>query len=88
MGVNVSEPRDTASGAAAGAAEKVSEIADQAVGVAREAGKRARAAAESAYGQGNDLLGVVEDATRQNPLRALLVAGAIGLVVGYLARRS
>jgi len=90
--VNVSGPEDTAGGAAAvrgsEAAEKVSEVADQAVGVAREAGKRARAAAESAYGQGSGLLEDIEDATRQNPLRALLVAGAIGFGVGYLAQRG
>ena len=92
MGVHVSEPKDRASGTitelVSGAAEKVSEVADQAVGVAREAGNWARAAAESAYGQGNGLLEDIEDATRQNPFRALLVAGAIGFGFGYLARRG
>jgi ElaB/YqjD/DUF883 family membrane-anchored ribosome-binding protein len=92
MEVNVSEPNDTVSDAAAehlsAAAEKVSEVTEQAIGVAREAGKRARTAAESTYGQGRDLLEGIEEVTRQNPLRALLVAGAIGFRIGYLARRG
>jgi ElaB/YqjD/DUF883 family membrane-anchored ribosome-binding protein len=88
----VSEPKDTATGSAAEriseAAEKVSEVADQAVDVAREAANWSRAAAESAYGQATGLLEDIEDATRQNPLRTLLVAGAIGFGFGYLARRG
>jgi ElaB/YqjD/DUF883 family membrane-anchored ribosome-binding protein len=45
---------------------------------ATEAGRQAGAAAQSAYGAGNDMLDRVEGLARENVWASLLIAGALG----------
>jgi len=72
-------------------AEKVRGVAADAGGraqeLAREAGRQATAAAQTIYGSSNALLDAFEGAIRQNPLGALLVAGAAGYGIAYLFHR-
>jgi ElaB/YqjD/DUF883 family membrane-anchored ribosome-binding protein len=93
----VSNPKDTEDSASAiaqtvsGAADKVSRVAGQAAetaqGVAREAGRQASAVAESVYGQGGDLVDVIEGAIRGNPISSVLVAAAVGYGIARLSHR-
>jgi ElaB/YqjD/DUF883 family membrane-anchored ribosome-binding protein len=85
-GGKMSDPKDTigerAKTAIADTAETAKELATQAeegaVKLARSARQQASVVTDVAYTQGNVLIGVVEDAVRQNPWGALLVAGAVG----------
>jgi len=69
----------------------ISETAEKVRGVAADAGGRAqelaREAAQTIYGSSNALLDAFEGAIRQNPLGALLVAGAAGYGIAYLFHR-
>ena len=72
-------------------AETVKDAAIEAGGraqeFARETGRQASAAAQTLYGQGNDLLDVVERAVVENPWPALLAAGALGYGLACLIKR-
>jgi ElaB/YqjD/DUF883 family membrane-anchored ribosome-binding protein len=97
----VSDPEDTEDPASAiaqtvsGTVDKVSDVASHAAetaqGVAREAGRQARAVSQSTYGQSGDLIDVIEDTIRGNPISTVLVAAAIGYGIARLShhrRRS
>ena len=58
-------------------------VANRAMSAMREAG----AAAESLYDQGSEAGDYVLRMVSNNPLPALLVAGAVGYVIASLARR-
>jgi ElaB/YqjD/DUF883 family membrane-anchored ribosome-binding protein len=60
---------------------------DRAQTFAREAGRQATAAAETLYGQGNEMRDVIERAVVENPWPALLIAGAIGYGMACLVKR-
>jgi ElaB/YqjD/DUF883 family membrane-anchored ribosome-binding protein len=91
----VSDPKDAESSASAmaqtvsGAVDKVSSVAGQAAetaqDVAREARRQASAVVESAYGQGGDLIEVIKDTIRGNPISSVLVAAAIGYGIAHLS---
>jgi ElaB/YqjD/DUF883 family membrane-anchored ribosome-binding protein len=89
----VSDPKDTVASVVAetvsGAADKVSRVAGQAAetaqDVAREAGRQASAVTESVYGQGGDLIEVIEEAIRRNPVSSVVVAAAIGFGIARLS---
>jgi hypothetical protein len=53
--------------------------------VVREAGRQASAVAESVYGQGGDLIEVIEGAIRGNPISSVLVAAALGYGIARLS---
>lgn len=80
-----------AKGVMADAADRVMSYASDAGGkaqdLAREAGRQATAAAETIYETGGDLLGIVEDTIRQNPLGAVLLAGVAGYGLAWLFSR-
>jgi ElaB/YqjD/DUF883 family membrane-anchored ribosome-binding protein len=93
----MSDPKDTIGSAAERAKSAVADTADTlketvnragntAVAVAREAGRQTAEAADTIYGQGSDVLDVVEDTIRQNPLLAVLTAAAIGYGIGRYYR--
>jgi hypothetical protein len=84
---SVSAIAQTVSGAADKVSSVVSQAAETAEGVAREAGRRASAMAESAYGQGGDLIDVIEGAIRGNPIGSVLAAAAIGYGIAHLSLR-
>jgi hypothetical protein len=93
----VSDPKDPESNASAiaqtvsGAVDKVSSVAGHAAetaqDVAREARRQANAVVESAYGQGGDLVEVIEGAIRGNPISSVLVAAALGYGIARLSHR-
>jgi ElaB/YqjD/DUF883 family membrane-anchored ribosome-binding protein len=76
--------RDTASDVAG----KASDVAGQAQEYAREAGRQATAAAQSLYGQSNEVLDVVESFARENVWGALLIAGAVGYGLACLVKST
>ena len=76
--------KDTASDAAGMA----SDVAGRAQEYAREAGRQATAAAQSVYGQSNEMLDVVEGFARENVWSALLIAGAIGYGLACLVKST
>jgi ElaB/YqjD/DUF883 family membrane-anchored ribosome-binding protein len=92
------DPKDTAGdatqqakGVIAETAERVKGAAldagDRAQAFAREAGRQATAAAETLYGQGNEMRDVIERTVVENPWLALLIAGAIGYGMACLVHR-
>ena len=90
--LDVSEPaRISLEETMTSAADKVSELADQAAAtaqdVARKAGRQANAVAESVYGQGGDLIEVIEGAIRGNPIGSVLLAAAVGYGIARFSHR-
>jgi ElaB/YqjD/DUF883 family membrane-anchored ribosome-binding protein len=85
----VSDPKEPESSASpiaqtvSGAVDKVSSVAghaaDTAQDLARQVRRQAKPVVESAYGQGGDLIEVIEDAIRSKPISSVLVAAAIGV---------
>jgi ElaB/YqjD/DUF883 family membrane-anchored ribosome-binding protein len=71
-----------AKGVIADTAETVKNVAteasDRAQDFARQSGRQATAAAESLYGQGNEVRDVIERTVVEHPWPALLIAAAIG----------
>jgi ElaB/YqjD/DUF883 family membrane-anchored ribosome-binding protein len=91
-------PKDMAGDAAQQAKGVIAETADRVKGAAvdagdraqafaREAGRQATAAAETLYGQGNEMRDVIERTVVENPWPALLIAGAIGYGMACLVHR-
>jgi ElaB/YqjD/DUF883 family membrane-anchored ribosome-binding protein len=93
--MKVSDPKDTVSGtvgsALKAATDKASEVAGEAIDnaqeMARETGRQARAVAGTVYGQGTDVINVIEGAIRENPMGAILIAGAIGYGLAHFVHR-
>jgi hypothetical protein len=95
----VKETAEEAKGAITETAQRVRDVAVEAGGkaqeIAAEAGRQASAAAQtaygvaqSAYGTGNDMLDIVEDAARKNIWPALLVAGLLGYGLACVVKNS
>ncbi len=92
----MSDPKDTVTGAVGSVlkagTDKMSEVAgealDNAQEMARQTGRQARAVAETAYRQGTDVIDVIEDAIREYPFGAVLIAGAIGYGMARLVHRG
>jgi ElaB/YqjD/DUF883 family membrane-anchored ribosome-binding protein len=87
--------RETAGAAmdkAADLARKASTAGSQAVdavqGAARDVGNQASQAAATVYEQGARAGGAVTKYAKEQPLMALLIAGAIGYGIAYLIHRS
>ncbi|HVC52177.1 MAG TPA: hypothetical protein VND87_09160 [Stellaceae bacterium] len=55
--------------------------------LARQAGHQAGAAAQNLYGQGSGLVAGLDRTVAENPLAALLIAGAIGYGVAWMTTR-
>ena len=56
--------------------------------IAAATGRQARAAVQSAYGTGNDMLGQVEVMARENIGLSLLIAGAVGYGLACLVKNA
>ena len=68
--------------------QAVAEASDAIQGVAREVGNKVDQAATTAYRQGARAGGYVSQYAAEQPLTALLIAGAIGYVLAYLIHRD
>jgi ElaB/YqjD/DUF883 family membrane-anchored ribosome-binding protein len=79
---------DKAAGLARDASRAVVRASDAIQGVAREVGNQVDQAATTAYQQGARAGGYVSRYTAEQPLTALLIAGAIGYGVAYLIHRN
>jgi ElaB/YqjD/DUF883 family membrane-anchored ribosome-binding protein len=55
---------------------------------AQEAGRQAGVAMQTAYNQGGEAVGLVEDIVRQNPWGAMLVAACVGYGVACLVKNT
>ena len=64
------------------------DAATRARDLAQDAGRRASAAAETAYGTGNEVASMVEGVVRQNPWASLLVAVAAGYGLACLVKQQ
>ena len=56
--------------------------------MARDAGRRASAAADTIYGSGSEVAGVVDGIVRQNPWASLLVAMAAGYGLACIVKQQ
>jgi ElaB/YqjD/DUF883 family membrane-anchored ribosome-binding protein len=79
---------DKAAGLARDASRAVVQASDAIQGVAREVGNQVDQAATTAYQQGARAGGYVSRYAAEQPLTALLIAGAIGYGVAYLIHRN
>jgi ElaB/YqjD/DUF883 family membrane-anchored ribosome-binding protein len=68
--------------------DTAADLGSKAQQYAAEAGRQASAAVQTAYGTGNDALGVVEGFARENVWSSLLIAGAIGYGLACLVKNS
>jgi ElaB/YqjD/DUF883 family membrane-anchored ribosome-binding protein len=68
--------------------EAVAQAGDAIQGVAREVGNKVDQAATTAYHQGARASGYVSRYAAEQPLTALLIAGAIGYGLAYLIHRN
>ena len=68
--------------------QAVAQASDAIQGVAREVGNKVDQAATTAYQQGARAGGYVSQYTAEQPLTALLIAGAIGYGLAYLIHRN
>jgi ElaB/YqjD/DUF883 family membrane-anchored ribosome-binding protein len=64
------------------------DLGAQAGEYAREAGRQASAAARTAYGQGGDVIGVVEGFARENVWGSLLIAAAVGYGLACVVKNT
>ena len=55
---------------------------------ATEAGRQVGAAAQTAYGSGNEALGLVEGMIRENVWASVLIAGAVGYGLACLVKNA
>jgi ElaB/YqjD/DUF883 family membrane-anchored ribosome-binding protein len=78
---------DRARGLADEARERVGEYGAQAGQMARQAGETLSQAGSEAYRQGQQATDYLNDRVREEPLLALLGAGAIGFALGVLIAR-
>ena len=89
---NVGAAIDKAAGLARDASsagiEAVAQAGDAIQGVAREVGNKVDQAATTAYHQGARASGYVSRYAAEQPLTALLIAGAIGYGLAYLIHRN
>jgi ElaB/YqjD/DUF883 family membrane-anchored ribosome-binding protein len=70
--------QDTIAETAQTVRDTAADLGSQASEYAREAGRQASAAARTAYGQGGDMIDVVEGFARENVWGSLLIAAAVG----------
>ena len=88
----ITETIEQGQGAVAEAAQTVRDTAaslgSRAQQLAAEAGRQASAAAQTAYGTGNDMLDTVEGMARENIWPALLIAGAVGYGLACVVKNS
>ena len=68
--------------------QAVAQASDAIQGVAREVGNKVDQAATTAYQQGTRAGGYVSQYAAEQPLAALLIAGAIGYGLAYLIHRN
>jgi ElaB/YqjD/DUF883 family membrane-anchored ribosome-binding protein len=73
---------------AADVADAAAEAGTKARDLAQDAGRRANAAAETVYGTGSDVAGLVEDVVRQNPWASLFVAVAAGYGLACIVKQQ
>ena len=88
LGTSIKAAAQDAQGVIADTAETVKNAAARGQELALEAGRQATAAAQSAYGTSNEVLDMVEDAIRQNPWSAVLLAGMAGYGLACLVKQQ
>lgn len=70
-----------------GVKDAATDAAARAQGMARQASRQASAAAQNLYGQGSDLVGMLDRTVAENPLASVLIAGAIGFGIALATTR-
>jgi hypothetical protein len=88
----IGESVETAQDAAIETAQMLKNVAVDAGAKAQElataTGRQASAAAQTAYNTGNDMLGQIESAARENIGLALLIAGFVGYGLACLVKSA
>jgi ElaB/YqjD/DUF883 family membrane-anchored ribosome-binding protein len=87
-GATIDKAAGLARDASSAGIEAVAQASDVMQGVAREVGSKVDQAAITAYHQGARATGYVSRYSAEQPLTALLMAGAIGYVLAYLIHRN
>jgi len=84
----IAETAQTVKDTAADLGTRAANLGSQAGEYAREAGRQASAAARTAYGQGGDMIDVVEGFARENVWGSMLIAAAVGYGLACLIKNT
>ena len=87
-GEAIDKAADLARKASTAGVEAVTQASDAIQGVAKDLGNQASQAATAVYERGAAAKGYVSRYAAEQPLSALLIAGAIGYGIAYLVHRS
>ena len=87
-GAAIDKAAGLARDASSAGVQAVAQASDAIRGVAREVGNKVDQAATTAYQRGARAGGYVSQYTAEQPLTALLIAGAIGYGLAYLIHRN